>query len=370
MKICSIIDTPSLYRESIHKKIDETFDCDWYFGDYDYKVKTYNHKELKRVSILHVIKPFGSTVNLYYTKGLVDLLKNKNYSIYFIVGEPRNMALWFLVLIKRLLYKKKKIFFWCHGWYGKESAIEALIKKYVYGSASGIFTYGEYAKRLMIENGFNSTIIHPIHNSLDYDKQFELRKKIDSSDVFIRHFNNSFPTIIFIGRLTEIKRLDMIIDALKLLKEKGELYNLVLVGEGPMKESLVLQTQNNHLTKRVWFYGACYDEVQNAELIYNSDLCVAPGNVGLTAMHSMMFGTPVISHNSFMWQMPEFEAIKPGVTGDFFDYGNTESLAESISRWFTDNKRKRQQIRDNCFAEIDNYWNPYFQIEVLKTFLK
>lgn len=370
MKICSIIDTPSLYREAIHKKIDEFFECDWYFGDYDYKVKTYNHEELKRVSILHVIKPFGKAFDLYYTKGMVDLLSKKDYKIYFIVGEPRNMAIWLFVLFKRLFCKKKKIYFWCHGWYGKESAIEALIKKFVYGCASGIFTYGEYAKKLMIKNGFNSIIIHPIHNSLDYDKQIELRNKTNRSDVYFRHFNNSFPTIIFIGRLTKIKQLDMIMEALKLLKEKGELYNLVLVGEGPMRESLVMQAQINNLTERVWFYGACYDEKQNAELIYNSDICVAPGNVGLTAIHSMMFGTPVISHNSFMWQMPEFEAIKPGVTGDFFDFGNTESLAETISRWFTINKGKRLQIRDNCFAEIDKYWNPYYQIEVLKTFLK
>lgn len=55
----------------------------------------------------------------------------------------------------------------------------------------------------------------------------------------------------------------------------------------------------------------------NAELIYNADLCVAPGNIGLTAMHAMMFGCPCISHNDFSWQMPEFEAIVPYKTGNF-----------------------------------------------------
>lgn len=41
----------------------------------------------------------------------------------------------------------------------------------------------------------------------------------------------------------------------------------------------------------VWFYGACYNEKELSSLIYNADLCVAPGNIGLTAMHSMVFGT-------------------------------------------------------------------------------
>ena len=56
--------------------------------------------------------------------------------------------------------------------------------------------------------------------------------------------------------------------------------------------------------------GECYSEETNAKLIYNADLCVAPGNIGLTAIHVMMFGCPAITHNDFKWQMPEFEAIK------------------------------------------------------------
>lgn len=83
------------------------------------------------------------------------------------------------------------------------------------------------------------------------------------------------------------------------------------------KQQLQQQVKSYNLANNIWFYGACYDEIKNAALIYNADLCVSPGNVGLTAMHSMVFGTPVITHNDFKWQMPEFEAIEPGKTGDF-----------------------------------------------------
>ena len=86
----------------------------------------------------------------------------------------------------------------------------------------------------------------------------------------------------------------------------------------------------------------CFDEKINAELIYNADLCVAPGNIGLTAMHVLMFGCPAISHNNFKWQMPEFESIIPGHTGDFFEYDNVEDLARSISQWFTSKRLSRR----------------------------
>ena len=123
------------------------------------------------------------------------------------------------------------------------------------------------------------------------------------------------------------------------------------------------------LTDSVWFYGPCYDEEQLGHLIYNADLCVSPGNVGLTAMHSMVFGTPVLTHNDFPWQMPEFEAIKEGETGGFFERENVDSLCSALSGWFKVSGYNREQIREKCFAEIDQNWTPQFQIEVLKKHL-
>lgn len=368
-KICLIFDTPSLYREAIHHLIDNSFNCDWYFGDYNYKVKTYDIRSLRSSRWLHVIKPFGAKKDLYATEGLVKLLFNKHYKTYFLVGEPRNMAIWLFVLIKRLFFYDKKVYFWCHGWYGKESYTEAFIKKIVYKCASGIFTYGEYAKNLMIKEGFDGAKIHPIHNSLDYEKQLSLRQNIKQTNCYKDYFKTEYPVLIFIGRLTEIKRLDMLIESIRELRDNGENYNLVFVGDGPVKNALQAIAQKYNLTDRIWFYGACYDEKQNAELIYNADLCVAPGNVGLTAIHSMMFGTPVISHNNFKFQMPEFEAIKPNITGEFFQYQNNKSLSDTISQWFKMHKNERNLIRENCFKEIDSYWNPNYQIKILIDFL-
>ena len=65
-------------------------------------------------------------------------------------------------------------------------------------------------------------------------------------------------------------------------------------------------------------------------------------------------------------QMPEFESIKPGVTGDFFEYGKVDSLANTIGNWLMNNKDNRETIRQNCYKEIDNNWNPYYQMEVLQ----
>ena len=144
----------------------------------------------------------------------------------------------------------------------------------------------------------------------------------------------------------------------------------MFIGNGSEYGKLKSLVDHLNITDQVWFYGACYDERTNAELIVNADLCVAPGNVGLTAMHSMVFGCPVISHNDFKWQMPEFESIIQGKTGDFFEKDNIDSLCDTISKWFTNMGNKREKVRQNCFDEIDLQWNPYYQMKIIQSIIK
>lgn len=305
----------------------------------------------------------------YYQRGVTKLTKNKDISTFFILGDPYCISNWYIAIKLKLFGNKKRLYFWTHGWYGKESRLTAWIKKRFFKMADGIFLYGNYARNLMIEEGFDPDKLFVIHNSLDHHKQIEIRKNMVPNDIFTRHFGNENKTIIFIGRLTAVKQLDLLIEAIKILKTKGNNYNLVLVGDGNQRSNLERLVKDSNIEKNVWFYGACYDELENANLIFNADLCVAPGNVGLTAMHTMVFGTPVISHNDFKWQMPEFEAIRPGKTGDFFEKNNVDSLTQAIYNWFVKNT-DREAVRKDCYDEIDNYWTPDFQMSVLEKNLK
>ena len=144
----------------------------------------------------------------------------------------------------------------------------------------------------------------------------------------------------------------------------------LFVGDGVEKESLIAQANQLGLQEQVWFYGECYDEEENARLIHNADLCVAPGNVGLTSIHSLMFGTPVLTHNDFKWQMPEFEVIKEWKTGCFFERDNVSDLATKITQWFNINGNDRETVRKACYEVIDTEWNPHYQMEVIKKIMK
>jgi glycosyltransferase involved in cell wall biosynthesis len=169
--------------------------------------------------------------------------------------------------------------------------------------------------------------------------------------------------------LTAVKRLDLLLEALALLKQQSRCYNVVLIGNGECRDLLERRTDELGIRNNVWFYGASYDEKKNAELLFNADLCVSPGNIGLTAMHSMMFGCPCITNNDFDCQMPEFEAVHEGITGAFFKSGDINSLAEAIDLWFDLHGNDRDVIRKHCFNEVDDRWNLHHQVEIMKKVL-
>lgn len=367
MKLCCIFNIPSLYRERIYIDLDDTYECEWYFEQEKNDINLFDIKRLRSVVVLPHQKIVG---RLYRMKGLTRRLwKRDDFDAYLMIGSPMCISIWMICIVIRILYPKKKIYFWTHGWYGKETWLEAIVKRTFLKLAHGIFVYGNYAKRLLREQGFKKDNLFVIHNSLSYDMQLELRKLMHRTTIYKNYFNNDNPVIIFIGRLTPVKQLDMLIDAVRQMKERNRECNLALVGDGSMRHELEIQVKNLGISDYVWFYGACYNEAVNAELIYNADLCVSPGNVGLTAVHSLMFGTPVITHDNFAYQMPEFEAIQKGATGDFFSYGHVEALVNIICNWLDENSKKREEIRLACFNEIDKQWNPNFQMKVIKSVL-
>ena len=366
-KICLIFNTPSLYRKLIYTRIDDCFDCDWYFGDWNANVKGFDTSCLKHdVRFLHVNNPGKS---LYSIDGITKLLRCKRYDRYLMIGDAHDVSTWKMLLLKNVFYRKKRVFFWTHGWYGKESRTERIIKKVFYKLVDGAFLYGNHAKQLMIKEGIKEEKLFVIHNSLDYDTQLSLRSQIMQSRIYEEHFKNENKNIVFLGRLTKVKNLDLLLEAISLLKQKGQLFNVTFVGGGVERRHLEDLTDQYGLKDITWFYGECYDECTNAKFVYNADLCVSPGNVGLTAIHMLMFGTPVITHDDFSMQMPEFEAIIPYKTGLFFKRGDVQSLCNSILEWFRLNGSLRDHVRRECFKEIDSNWNPDFQIAVLKKHL-
>ena len=205
--LCNIYNTPSHYRKPIYLLLDKTFDSKFVFGDAVPSVKRFDTRILKDASVLK----YRYIGGLCFMPGMLKYLF-KGYNKYIITPETNNITMW-LFLICAKFFPSKKVYTWTHGMYGYESKRQLLFKILLYKLCDGEFVYGNYAIELMKKRGFDPNRLFPIHNSLDYDTQLLLRKSCVKSDIYINHFCNNHPVLLFIGRLTKIKKLQMILDA-------------------------------------------------------------------------------------------------------------------------------------------------------------
>ena len=363
--ICLIYNYAQHYRKGIFLLMEEELNCDFYFGD-----KMADVKKLDYVLLRNFRKELSSKkifAAIYWQPGAIQLIFKKQYSKYILLGEYYCFSTWLILILK--YFTRKKVYLWSHGCYGNEGFLKRFIKKIFFNLSDGLFLYGNYARDLMVEEGYNRKMLHVIFNSLDYSKQIEVREKLNKNSVFEDHFNNDFPNLVFIGRLTKVKKLRLLLLAQRQLFDSGFNCNVLYIGDGDQKTELITLSNELGLNNNIWFYGNSYSEDVIGNFIYNADVCISPGNVGLTAIHSMVYGTPVITHGNFTNQMPEFEAIIRGKTGDFFIENELNSLTLKIKEWFSINKDNREEIRNFCFSQIDNYYNPNFQIDKIKKIL-
>lgn len=363
-RLCVFYNFAAHYRAPVFVEMERVFNCNWYFGKANDDIKKMDYGLLK--GSIHELENKRIGPVTWY-RGMLGLLRNNDYDTYLLFAVTKDLSTWVFGLMAKIFFPKKKVYFWSHGWYGKESRKEAWVKKQMFKLPNGgTFLYGNQARNLMIQEGLDANKLFVVYNSLDYDKQLKVRLELKSTSVYTDHFGNANPNIVFIGRLTKVKRFDLIIDAVSILKKRGMFVNLTLIGDGVERKNMEKKVAVNDIQNQVWFYGACYEEEANAELIYNADLCVSPGNIGLTAMHVMMFGCPAITNNDFAHQMPEFEAIKEGKTGDFFQVGDSTALADCICSWFEKHSEDRENVRQECYNEIDSTWNPHNQTRILR----
>lgn len=376
-KILVITNIAPLYRKILWLSLLENkkFEFHFYFGLNMYSgIKTIDFTEnsfsLYQNRIHQLKNKFLQKKRLVWQSDVIYKIVTKKFSSAIVTGDMNILSNWIIIVICKL--RNKKVTLWSHGLYGNESKIKEILRTTFFKLADHHLLYERRGKDMMINAGFEPEKLHVVFNSLDYALQLKLRERNDLSEdknLFSFFSNLNLPSLIFIGRLTQIKKIDLLLNAVYLLNKKANRLNVIIVGEGDAEKSLKELAQKGIDDGFVHFYGTCYDEERLSTFISNADLCVSPGNVGLTAIHSLSYGTPVCTHNNLANQMPEVQAIKEGYNGIFFKENDVNSLATSIHKWVFENKKTRKQIKKNCFEVIDTFYNTNYQTKVIENLL-
>lgn len=366
--VAVIYDAFPHYRKGIIEELSRSSQFVYHFiGDRAYRNSDINPYE------------FGSNARFYPTRttplgpvtlqhGLIRRILQTRAKLCIFLGNPRFLSYWLVAPLCRLA--GRKVLFWSHGWLkSKEHPVTSLVKDVFFRIPNALLLYGNRSREIGIARGFSDNRLTVIHNSLDYDTQssifsgFATTTRLDLRDEFSLPLDA--PIVICSARLTRQCRFELLIRAAHLLLMREFHIFLLLIGDG--SESAALKSLASTLQVQHRFFGSCFDELILAKLYKAADVAVSPGKVGLTAVHSMTYGTPVLTHDNPDLQMPEYETILPGVTGSFFAEGSIESLADAIQAWLITHPVKPEA---ECVKRIADFFTPSYQRQQIETALR
>lgn len=162
----------------------------------------------------------------------------------------------------------------------------------------------------------------------------------------------SFKTVLSIGRLTYQKGFDYLIEAWALVCEKHPEWQLVIVGSGEDELQLKQKVQELNLESNINFFGP----TKEIESFYRkaSFYCMSSRFEGLpmVLLEAQAYGLPIVSFNC---DTGPAEVIKQGYNGILVECFNTLKLADALIEMIMIQKDQFQKVCNNSFLNIKRF---------------
>jgi glycosyltransferase involved in cell wall biosynthesis len=134
--------------------------------------------------------------------------------------------------------------------------------------------------------------------------------------------------LVFFGRMSFEKNVDVVVHALARLVEEGHDVRLVLIGDGPAVESLQKLSHALKVASRVSFEGVLRDEAL-AKIVASCHVMVTASTMetqGLTILEAMAAGLPCVGCDFL--GIPN--AVKDGYNGFLFPRSDARACADNV----------------------------------------
>lgn len=207
-------------------------------------------------------------------------------------------------------------------------------------SSTPAVAVSESTREDLIRRGLNPTRIEVIPNGIDVDyytphpegKEFER------------------PTLLFLGRLKEYKRVDLVIDSLARLAASGHDVELLVGGSGDRLASLRSHAAGRGVSDRVRFLGFVSEEKKVALLrgAWIHVLTSPKEGWGIANLEAAACGTPTVASDSPGLR----ESVIDRETGLLVPHGDVAALSDALASLIDDAGRRGEMGRNaRVFSE-------------------
>ncbi len=308
------------FKRSVKKEVKKIAD------DYDL-IHFFNITSMTELS---VDKPTFATINSYINfcpKGNLFYKEEsvcEGCSFFKFIGCITNSEFIGNYRINRLL--KYNPIFWAALYFDYKKRYKTL------DSVDHFFSLSEFINELLIDSGVEEKEIRKVVNIPDIEE-------LESKENMNLETDDDMPTIAFIGVLTKIKGVDLLIKAFQRVGSEAE---LIIVGDGPERQDL--EQLADQSDKEIIFLGQL-DHEHIPAVYERSDLIVLPSlwpePLSRILLESAFFGKPVVATD--IGGSPEI--IRHGYNGLLFE-PDVEDLRKKLE-YILDRDDKREEFSEN-----------------------
>ena len=306
--------------------------------------KRYIQKHVKFFRILELIKMLF----------LID-------SDIFVSSIPTSLVSFIVFTISKI--KRKAFILWSLNWnlayeHLKRPKIYRyfikLFYKFMIKSCSSLIVPGTYSFNYHKALGINTKKVFVANQC-----SFDLSVKQIEKPIYDRLTNNEKKTILYLGRITQRKGLDILIRAFKKIESKCYDVRLLVGGDGCFKdfcENLAKKLSINNIS----FLGSIPFE-NSVNLYKKADIFVLPSCLkenceawGLVINEAMSLGKAIVTTDAVG---ASFDLVKNGFNGYIVKNGNSTELAEALINILENNNLIKTMGRNS--REIFESFNSY-----------
>ncbi len=289
--------------------------------------------------------------------GLYKVLKSNNYEIVVANVWPLTLI---AILLSKLMYKTKCI---CieHGILSKEYSRKTFLFRYIqkisikllYRLSNAIVAVSRGVKEDLMGLGANDKSIKVIYNSTRPYKT----KDLDSD--LKEWYEFSGIKLISVANLKKEKNISNLLKAFNmLLNDYSNNISLLILGEGPLENSLKDEAKDLGILKKVFFGGK---RINALDYINRSDIFVLSSDFegfGIVLIEALSLGKTIVATRN----EGALEIIKQEEIGYLCNLDDPNDLSHKIIDAIANPLKKETLIKESRKYSIDNIGEKYFKL--------
>lgn len=223
-------------------------------------------------------------------------------------------------------------------------------------------TYSNKAIKYVVDRGVDKSKVSVCYNGIEIDDMIRNEKEIIAESVIIadKHLLKNNVVFLYVGGLLEEKKVGLLIDAFKIIREKNASVKLLIIGDGPLKDDIIGKI-NSLKDDNIIYLGRIIDGV---DPYFAASTClVLPGAGGLALNQAMFWRKICIASEA---DGTEDDLVIEGESGFRFLKDELQSLVDAMQRVIQLNPAQREKLGENARSIILNKSNVNHMVDVFR----